>query len=223
MLAKNRSILQIVESQVQRWQVMQSEPRKQKASISIVTISREPGSGGSLVGKKLAEELGMDFFHQELINEMAESAQVSRLLAETLDEKSLNVLEDWISSHVYDRHLWPDAYLKHLMKLIGTIANHGNAVIVGRGANFIIPREKAFNIRIVAPLKIRIRQVAKAYSISEDESKRRVLHTESSRKAFVHKYFYSDIADPSHYDLIVNTGTVSLEAAVKIIKTALSQ
>ena len=73
--------------------------------------------------------------YYEFIHDMAESARVSVRLLETLDEKGVSVLEEWISSLVDKRHLWPDRYLQHLMKIIGTIGKHGRAVIVGRGAN----------------------------------------------------------------------------------------
>ena len=73
---------------------------------------------------------------------MAESAHVSVQLLETLDEKGATMLEEWISSLVDSRHLWPDQYLQHLMKIIGTIGKHGRAVVVGRGANFVLPPEK---------------------------------------------------------------------------------
>ena len=58
----------------------------------------------------------------------------------------LSILEDWISSLVYDRHMWPEEYLKHLMNIIGTIGKHGRAVVVGRGANFILPPEQTLPV-----------------------------------------------------------------------------
>jgi cytidylate kinase len=56
---------------------------------------------------------------------------------------------------------------------------------------------------------------------AKDEARRRVIRTESDRRAFVRKYFNTDIADPSHYDLIINTGTLSVDNAVDVISAAL--
>ena len=137
------------------------------------------------------------------------------------DEKGLNTLENWISSLVNDRHLWPDAYMQHLMKLVGTIGKHGRAVIVGRGANFILPSKGLLRIRVIAPLEDRIRHVAEYFKVPEKKAKLRILQTESDRRAFIRKYFHADISDPHQYDLIVNTGSYSLDAAVKIIQTTL--
>ncbi len=211
----------LIEDQMHRWQLMHKGKKVEKEVLPIITISREPGSGGRIVAKKLAVKLNVELFHQEVLHEMAKRAEVSRQMLATMDERGLSILEDWISSLVQDRHMWPDEYLRHLMNVIGTIGKHGRAVVVGRGANFILPPEQRFRVRITAPRSFRIQNVAREFNISKDEAKRRVIQTESDRKAFIRKYFNSDIGDPDNYDLILNTETLSLDDATKIIAAAL--
>ncbi len=216
-----KTITKLIEEQVHRWQIARAESPEEKKGVSIVTLSREPGSGGRIVAIRLAEKLGIDIFHQEVIHEIAKSASVSEKLLETLDERGLSTLEDWISSLVHSRYLWPDAYLQHLMKVIGTIGKHGRAVVVGRGANFVLPPEKRFAVRIVAPQPWRIKNVAREFGISKEEAKRRVMRTESDRRAFIRKYFNADIADATNYDLVINTATLRVDDAVNVISSAL--
>jgi len=223
MKTQKRSIPKIIEEQVKKWQIMKVKEKKEAVVFPVITISREPGSGGRIVATVLAEKLGLDLFHQEIINEMAESAQVSSRILETLDEKGLSVLEEWITSLVDNRHLWPDQYLRHLMKVIGTIGKHGSAVIVGRGANFVLPPEGRIRVRIVAPLDMRVENVSHNFDVSAENAKRRIIRTESERRAFIRKYFNADITDPINYDLVLNTGTLSIEAAANAIKNALEQ
>jgi len=147
MKTRKRSIEQIVEEQVKRWGMLHAVKTKEKKPIPLITVSREPGSGGSIIAKRIAELLELDLFHGEVIQEMAESAQISARLMESLDEKGISFVADWVSTLVNERHLWPDQYLQHLMKVITTIGKHGRAVIVGRGANFILPSEGTFRIR----------------------------------------------------------------------------
>jgi cytidylate kinase len=223
MKAKTRSIEQIVEEQVKRWQIIPKEEKKEEDRISVITISREPGSGGNILAKRLSEQLDFDLFYQDFIHSMAESSRVSVRLLETLDEKGVSVLEEWIASLVDKRHLWPDRYLQHLLKIIGTIGKHGRAVIVGRGANFVLPPEKRLSLRVVAPLERRAKNVSKEYNVAVEDAKTRVLKTESERRAFVKKYFNDEIRDPLNYDLIINTGTLSIDDAANAVKGALSQ
>ena len=221
MKTKTRSVQQIIEEQMQRWQLMKTKKVKEKQGVSTITISREPGSGGRIIAKKLAGKLGFEVFHQEVLLEIARRADVSEKLLATLDEKGLTVLEDCISSLVYDRHLWPDEYLKHLMKVIGAIGKHGRAIIVGRGANFVIPPENRFRLRIVSPQNVRIANVARTFDVTAEDAKRRIIRTESDRRAFVRKYFNADIADPVNYDFVINTGALEIDKAVYAVIAAL--
>jgi cytidylate kinase len=214
---KVKPVAQIVEDQVRSWQFRRSEPKQAEKKMPVLTISREPGSGGRIIGEKLSKRLGFDLFHQEVLHEMAASAKVSAQLLKTLDEKGLNVLDEWIASLVDTRHLWPDQYLKHLMKVIGTIGRHGRAILIGRGANFILPAEQRLSVRVIAPLEVRSQKVAEAFGLSVEDARRRVTKTDSQRKAFIRKYFYADIANPLNYDVTVNTGSMSLDGAVDVV------
>jgi cytidylate kinase len=216
-----RSMERLIEEQMHRWQLMHREKKAEKEVLPVVTISREPGSGGRIIAQKLAVKLNVEVFQQEVLHEMARRAEVSQQMLATMDERGLTILEDWISSLVYDRHMWPDEYLKHLMNVIGTIGKHGRAVVVGRGANFILPPEQRFRVRITAPRRFRIRKVAQEFDLSEDEAKPRVIKTESDRKAFIRKYFNADIADPDNYDLTINTKNLGVDHAVNLIAAAL--
>ena len=223
MKTKTRSVEQIIEEQVRRWQIMRAEKKKEEERISVVTFSREHGSEGDILAERIAEKLGHDLFHQEVIHNMAESAGTSVRLLETLDEKGVSVLEDWISSLVDRRHLWPDQYLQHLMKIIGTIGRHGRVVIIGRGANFVLPGDKRLSIRVIAPLEERIRNVSEELGITVEEARLRVIKIESDRRAFIRKYFNADIRDPLNYDLVINTGNISLEDAMSTINSILNR
>ncbi len=214
MIPQRRSIEQLVEDQVKKWSFDHKETPQPSFALNVVTVSREAGSGGKLIAKGIAECIGFDLFHQEMIHEMAQSAHVSTQILESLDEKGLTMLEDWVAAAVHRRHLWPDEYLQHLLKVVSTIGRHGHAVMVGRGANFILPRDRIFRLRVVAPIDFRAQKVAEAYDMPIKDAHRRILKTESDRNAFIRKYFHADIADPIHYDLVVNTGTLTLDEAI---------
>jgi cytidylate kinase len=65
--------------------------------------------------------------------------------------------------------------------------------------------------------------VSQEYDVAVESTKPRVLKTESNRKAFIKKYFNDDITNPLNYDLIINTGTLSIDDAANAVKGALSQ
>lgn len=217
MVGRRRSIEQLIDEQVKKWSFDHRPKRQTTPIINLVTVSRDPGSGGKLIAQGIAEVLQFDMFHQNVIHEMAKSAQVSNRVAESLDEKGLSMLEDWIAAVVQQRHLWPDEYLKHLLKVIGTIGEHGRAVVVGRGANYVLPPENTLRLRVIAPGDYRAKKVAQAYDLSLKDAQRRILKTESDRQAFIRKYFHQDITDPNGYDLVINSGALSLKEVIDTV------
>lgn len=215
-----RSIQQIIDDQIHKWKAEGGERKPKKAIIPVITISRQFGSEGHTIAQRVADELGLDLFDRQIIHEVAESAHMRDSVVETLDEKAISSLEDMIEAATNERHLWSYEYLGHLMRVIGTIGKHGNAVIVGRGANFILPRKETFRVRVIAPLATRIQNTAKELSISNEEAKQVAIKSESDREAFIKKYFNADANDPQHYDLVINTEQVDVASAAASIKAA---
>ncbi|MGB5750918.1 MAG: cytidylate kinase-like family protein [Desulfobacterales bacterium] len=218
MTKKKISVDQFVKNQVKKWETQFSGKKaKAEAQIPVITVAMEPGSGGSLIAQKIAEQLEFDLFHRDIVQQIAKTAKIRSTVVNSLEKERLSGVKDFISSLMEDQYIHPDTYLKHLLVVISTIAKHGRAVIVGRGANFILPAEDIFAVRVIAPLEKRIREVALTYRVTTEEAKRRVIQRESKRKAFVGHSFHADISDPIHYDLTINTGKMSIESAVEAV------
>ncbi|MDQ5988453.1 MAG: Cytidylate kinase [Syntrophus sp. SKADARSKE-3] len=210
---------QIIATQVKKWQL--NHKKKYKKPIRpVITISRLPGSGANTLAKQLSEDLRIDLFDNEIVEEVAKSADVSEAVIATLDEQDRSILDDWIGAIEKKRHLWPDEYISHLTKVVGAIAAHGHAIIVGRGTGYILPSEICLRLLIVAPLDIRIHNVMNAYDVAYNEAKERVIKTEKDRRAFIKQYFQADLTDPVNYDLTINTAHYNVDAAVNIVKEA---
>ncbi len=217
----SRSLNSLVDEQLAKWRQQRVEQKKEDARPGFcITISREPGSGGSEVARRLAADLGMDLIGAQIIQQVAERAGVSDKVIASLDEKEVNRRDSWIDSMFRTRHIWPDEYLLHLTKVIGTIGKQGSTVIVGRGAQFILPPQETFRVRLIAPRKIRIRNVMRDSNTNSVDSELYVYKTEADRNAFHRKYFNSDWANADHYDLVVNTGYMGIEGAVASIEAA---
>ena len=215
---KTVTIEKFVKDQIKKWEKhYPAKDKKEEARIPVITISKEPGAGGNILAEKIAERLDLDIFNRDIIKGIAESAKISASVIETLEKKRLSGVEDFISSLVNKHYLYPGLYLEHLMKVVCTIAEHGRAVIVGRGANFILPPAKRFSVRMVAPLDVRIQNIARRFGVSAEEAKRRVITRESRRSAFIRQSFNADISDPIHYDLTISTANLSIESAMEAV------
>jgi cytidylate kinase len=214
-----RSIEQIVEEQARRFTL-----RKQSAGAlarrPLVTISRQHGAGGEEVARRVARELELDLFDREIIHEIARSAQLSDRVVDALDEKDRDVLTDWLVCFAGCDYLSPNAYHDHLLRVIGAIGCHGGAVILGRGAHLILGPERALRVSVVAPLEMRVADVARSEGLSQHDAQRRIAEVEGERRAFLARQFRVDPADLSVFDLIVNTAVLGSQGAVSAVCTA---
>ncbi len=212
------SIESFVQKQVEKWhKLYTAEGKQKKVQIPVVTMCMEPGSGGCIIANKVAERLGFDFFHRDIIHKISKSAHISETVIESLEKERFSGVQDFISSLVKDQYIHPDIYLDHVLRVIGTIGKHGHAVVVGRGGNFIIPPKDRFAVMTIAPLKKRIENVARQFNVTSDAAKRRVLVRENRRRAFIRQSFNANICDPIHYDLVLNTQHLSIDAAVEAV------
>jgi len=205
----------IVQEQLDKWQ-----REKAAENVFTITISRQAGAGGSEIARVLAQKTKMDLMAGQIIQHVAESSKMSTKVVETLDEKAMTTMESWVNSMFVSRHLWPSDYLKHLTRVIGTIGKHGNAIIVGRGAGYILPPETTFRIKVIAPLEYRIESMMRIRSLPRADAQKYIEKRDGDRIAFVRKYFQADAMDPLNYDLVINTEKVGIEGAVDTILIA---
>ena len=219
----------MVQQQLDKWRKLLDKVLKQGVKIEnfqggpIITISREPGSGGSEIARRLAKALNMDLIGGQIIQHVADSAKMSRRVIESLDEKEVTFRDTLLMSLFGESRPWPADYLKHLTRVIGTIGAFGNVIIVGRGANYLLPQEKTFKVRIIAPLELRIKYFMDDSGYTKAEAEQYIVKTENNRKAFVRKYFNVDVADPKYYDIIINTERISIGQATESIISAFNQ
>jgi cytidylate kinase len=215
----SKALDKLVEEQIKRWQ--SNRKRKYKKPIRpVITISRLPGCGAWEIAEQISTDLEIDFFDSEIVDKIAENAEVNRRVVETLDEQDNSIVLEWLSTLTAERYLWAYEYLEHLTKIIGTIGAHGHAVILGRGASYILPKEICLRVLVVAPLEIRIENVRKAYKVSEKVARQNVMGKESDRVAFIRRYFHADMLDPVNYDLVFNMGMCEQDTVVEMVKIA---
>jgi cytidylate kinase len=217
-----RTIEAIVEEQARRWQIFRAERHAEEAR-PVVTVSRQHGSGGGGVARRLAEDLGLDLFDKEILQQIAESAHLSERVVSSLDEKDKELLTDWLSAFASRSYLSPVEYRYHLSRVVGALAHHGGAVILGRGAHLVLGQGEALRVLVVAPLETRVRAVMEREGLTERDARRRIVTVEADRKAFLMKHFHADFADVTTFDLVVNTAVLGVQGACDAIKTALTR
>jgi cytidylate kinase len=182
-----------------------------------VTFSREAGAGATLVAKRIGEILQFETVDRQLLDQLAERFRVPRDMLEIVDERVSNWVTEAVGMWLAHRMLSQSEYMELLGRFVLMSASSASLVFVGRGVQFILPREKCLAIRVVAPLEQRISRIMSVFQLSRDEAKRYASERDASRGEFVRRKFRCDVADAHLYDLVINTEHVDVESAVDII------
>ncbi len=221
---RTAKIHKFVERQMRNWELAKQQhpgPKRPPRALHLyVTISREEGCRGERVAERLARQLGWQKFDKEILDHMAGAADVRRKLFESLDEREASWMEEMlglISRESAARH---DEYFNALTRAVFAICYHTNAVIVGRGGNFILPPDQGLRLRLVAPLDYRVAVCAKAHRVDARQARRMIQRLENQRAEFLVRHFTSHPYDPRHYDLVLNTRSFTDAQLVSLIIAA---
>jgi cytidylate kinase len=182
-----------------------------------ICISRELGSGGAEISCRLAEKLGWLHYDREIIEAIATKSHVREELVARFDEHIQNELDTYLQNLFTKQLLDNTHYLHHLTHVLVSIAQYGNAVILGRGANFILPPERGLRIRVVAPLEVRKQRLMQTQGYDEKQALHEIAQRDKERNEFFSHNFRCKPNDPCAYDMVINTGQIGIEAATDFI------
>jgi len=208
---------QIMRSQMARSAAARLEKRDLAESRSILTISRQYGSGGSEIARIVAERLGWSLWDRELVEAIAQDAGVRTSVVEHFDERTVSELEALAHSLAGDHEVGNFLYRRHLAHALLAIRRIGHAVIVGRGAQYIL--RDSLSVRIIASFDHRIKTLM-ARGIGRKQAEEEIRRSDHERAEFIRRTFDRDIDDLEYYDLVLRTDRFGLEGAADIVVSA---
>lgn len=196
-------------------------------SKKIITIGRQFGSGGHIIGEKLAEKLGFAYYDRKLLDLAAEKSGMSHSVVKDADEKAAN---PWYyaamsqSGAAMGINLCTnDAIFNVQSEIIKEIAKTEDAVIVGRCSDYILRNAdcELLSVFIYAPLEARIKRTMERDKISESEAVAKIKRHDKQRKLYYD--FYTDKKWSAHesYNLTLNSEIFGLDGTADIICAAL--
>ena len=188
----------------------------------IITISRQYGSGGREIGRRLAERLGIPYYDKELIILAAERSGYARSLFEEADQKASNsmifsLMRAGSMVNSYDLPLNNKIYLIQ-SGVIQQVARQGSCVIVGRCADYVLQdRFPCVNVFIHAALQKRMDRAVKVYGLSPDDVQSVLLKTDKRRETYYNYYTGRKFGDARNYTLSLDSLGVGIENAVRVM------
>lgn len=187
----------------------------------IITISREFGSGGREIGKRLADELHYAYYDKEIIAEIAKETGMTEEYINNISEKGLYpyAFQFAISFSTYPTFQSNQTeVLVAQQKILKEIAKKGNCVIVGRGANVILKEYNPMNIFVYANMESKInRCMQKAEDeekLSNKELEKKIKQIDKNRKNFHSVISNIEWGEKSNYHLCINTSNIEIKKII---------
>jgi cytidylate kinase len=181
--------------------------------MAVMTISRELGSEGVYIARKVAQELGYHFVDKDVIERVLDQYGFVRFQKEYESGPGFWARFDGLRTRM----------VEFSYRVIQSMARHGNVVIVGRGSFAVLQGfADVLNVRIQAPLPIRVSRVMEQQGIAEDDKARSVVEeSDKLRTAFVASWYGVELDRAHPFDLVIDTGKVSPDRAVAWLAEAL--
>lgn len=204
----------------------------------IITISREYGSGGRLIGKLVAEALGYDFYDKEIIDMAAQESGLSPdFIKKTEQNLSSGFLYNLLlgtsysgtaagGSAVGSAQILPlaDQVFNAERKVILDLAKKGNCVIVGRCADYIlntsdqVDSKDLLNVFIYGRMEEKIKRIEELYKEPEQAVRKTLIQIDKRRANHYNTFTEATWGDRKNYDIMLNSSTAGIEQTAKIIE-----
>jgi CMP/dCMP kinase len=194
-------------------------------SSVIITLARQFGSGGTEIGEKLAEKLGIPFYDKSLIHIAAKESGIDEDLFDYADEKAFHNFWTATAGNFYGSRIslfnempMNDKLFLIQSDIIRKLAANGSCVIIGRCADYILrDDEHTVPVFIHSSEQDRLDRVIHTYGISEKDAREIMVKTDKKRAAYYNYYSGGKWGRADNYDLSINSGVVGIDGAVEVI------
>lgn len=193
----------------------------------VITIGRQSGSKGKIIGQKLAEAMGVKCYDKELLTEAAKHSGLCEELFETMDEKPTSSFLYSLVMDTYSLGYTTSAYMdmpiNHKIFLaqfdtIKKLADEESCVIVGRCGDYALADyPNTVSVFITGEESDKIKHLSELYKTTESKAKDIMIKTDKKRSSYYNYYASKKWGDTRSYDLCINSSAVGVEGAVQMI------
>lgn len=188
---------------------------------TLINIGRSFGSGGGYVGQAIGQKLGIPFYDNALISKVAEESGYSKSLFAGEEKRSLFSVSSFFASnrlnYMDSGYVNDDVMFNIQSEVIRSIADKGDAVIIGRCADYILRERKCLNVFVCAPEEYRIRRLMKEENLTEDEAEKLMRKKDRTRETYYNYYTFGAWGQAANYHLCVDSSVLGIDGTAEYI------
>jgi Cytidylate kinase-like family len=185
-----------------------------------IALSREAGARGGAIGRRIGQKLGWQVFDQELLEYMAQDGVVRQGVLDNLKPAAAVWAEERLQQLLREQNLSQNPAILTLARVVLALGAQGEAVMIGRGSGFILPRASTLHVRLTAPLEERIAYMSQWQRLPVGEAAEMVRVRDERRVEFLQTHFHRHGGDVHQYDMLLNTLMLGEDVCAELIVTA---
>jgi cytidylate kinase len=185
-----------------------------------IALSRESGARGSTIGRRVGRKLDWPVYDQELLEYMAQDTVVRQGVLDNLTPAAAAWAEAQLQQLMREQNISQHPSIQHLARVVLALGARGEAVLIGRGAGFILPRGSTLHVRMIAPLEERIAYMSEWLRLTRDEAAEKVRVRDARRNEFISTHFHRNPDDVHQYDILLNASLLGEEVCAELIAQA---
>jgi cytidylate kinase len=183
----------------------------------IVTIAREYGSGGRLIGQQLAEELEIAFYDREIISLAAKESGFHEEFIQTIEQKRASGFFYNLFMNYQELPIPEQVYLAQ-SNVIRSLAEKGSCVIIGRCADYVLENDpNCIRVFVYAPLDLRVRIVREKYHEDVADTENYIRRQDKGRASYYNFFTQRKWGKAQNYNLCLDSG-IGIPASVRLLK-----
>lgn len=185
----------------------------------IITIGREFGSGGHIIGELLAEYYNIQLYDRDLLKKVSEEYDIDYEELENYEERPVNV---FLSRTVHGFSSSLQDAIAHLeFDFIQEHADLGESfVVVGRCAEEVLKGyDNAVKIFVLGDFDAKVRQIMWQFNLNEEEAIDMIRDIDKRRKSYHNHYCETKWGDSRNYDISINSSRLGIEGTADFLKT----
>ncbi len=188
---------------------------------TIINIGRSFGSGGGYVGQAIGRKLGIPVYDNELISKVAEEKGYSKGLVTGEEKRSLFSVSSFFASgrlsHLDSGFVNDNLMFQIQSDVIRSIAEAGDAVIIGRCADYILRDLKCLDVFVCAPMEYRIKRLVELEGLSPEEAESLMRRKDRTRETYYNYYTFGSWGKADNYDLCIDSSILGIEGTADYI------
>ena len=188
---------------------------------TIINIGRSFGSGGGYVGQAIGRKLGIPVYDNELISKAAEEKGYSKSLFTGEEKRSLFSVSSFFASgrlsHLDGGYVNDNVLFQIQSEVIRSIAEAGDAVIIGRCADYILRDLPCLDVFVCAPMEYRIKRLVENEGLSPEDAEDLMRRKDRTRETYYNYYTFGSWGKADNYDLCIDSSILGIEGTADYI------